>query len=138
MLAFSDGQQALLLALGRKLGASSQWFENKHVLEGIKKEDLFEMDEAIVNFKILANHQVSEAFGVGRIDPAKEPGFPLYHFFPREVKVVIYARVSTRDKGQDPENQVHQLRAFAEQHGTIYKVFTEEVSGSKSDRSEFK
>jgi DNA invertase Pin-like site-specific DNA recombinase len=54
------------------------------------------------------------------------------------MRVAIYARVSTRDKGQDPENQVHQLRAFAEQHGTIYKVFTEEVSGGKSDRSEFK
>ncbi len=54
------------------------------------------------------------------------------------MRVAIYARVSTRDKGQDPENQVHQLRAFAEQHGTIYKVYTEEVSGGKSDRSEFK
>ena len=54
------------------------------------------------------------------------------------MRVVIYARVSTRDKGQDPENQVHQLRAFAEQHGTLYKVFTAEVSGGKSDRSEFK
>ena len=54
------------------------------------------------------------------------------------MRVAIYARVSTRDKGQDPENQVHQLRAFAEQHGTIYMVFTEQVSGGKSDRSEFK
>ena len=54
------------------------------------------------------------------------------------MRVAIYARVSTRDKGQDPENQVHQLRAFAEQHGTVYKVFTETVSGGKSDRSEFK
>ena len=54
------------------------------------------------------------------------------------MRVAIFARVSTRDKGQDPENQVHQLRAFAEQHGTLYKIFTEEVSGGKSDRSEFK
>ena len=54
------------------------------------------------------------------------------------MRIAIYARVSTRDKGQDPENQVHQLRTFAEQHGTIYKVFIEEVSGGKSDRSEFK
>ena len=30
------------------------------------------------------------------------------------------------------------LFAFAEQHGTLYKVFTEEVSGGKSERSEFK
>ena len=54
------------------------------------------------------------------------------------MRVAIYARVSTRDKGQDPENQVHQLRAFAEQHGTLNKVFTEEVSGDKSDHSKFK
>jgi DNA invertase Pin-like site-specific DNA recombinase len=54
------------------------------------------------------------------------------------MRVAIYARVSTKDKGQDPENQLHQLRAFAERHGTIYKEFTEEVSGGKSDRSEFK
>ncbi|WP_046244630.1 recombinase family protein [Hymenobacter terrenus] len=54
------------------------------------------------------------------------------------MRVAIYARVSTRDKGQDPANQLHQLRVFAEQHGTIYQVFTEEVSGGKSDRSQFK
>ncbi|HEX8326657.1 MAG TPA: recombinase family protein [Hymenobacter sp.] len=54
------------------------------------------------------------------------------------MRVAIYARVSTRDKGQDPENQVHQLRAFAERHSTVYEVFTEEVSGGKSERSEFK
>jgi DNA invertase Pin-like site-specific DNA recombinase len=54
------------------------------------------------------------------------------------MRVAIYARVSTKDKGQDPENQLYQLRAFAERHGTIYKVFTEEVSGGKSERSEFK
>lgn len=54
------------------------------------------------------------------------------------MRVAIYARVSTRDKGQDPDNQVHQLRAFAEQHGTLYEIFTEEVSGGKSDRTEFK
>jgi DNA invertase Pin-like site-specific DNA recombinase len=54
------------------------------------------------------------------------------------MRVAIYARVSTKDKGQDPENQLHQLRAFAERHGTVYKVFTEEVSGGKSERSEFK
>jgi DNA invertase Pin-like site-specific DNA recombinase len=54
------------------------------------------------------------------------------------MRVAIYARVSTRDKGQDPENQVHQVRAFAEQPGSIYHVFTEEVSGCKSDRSQFK
>jgi predicted site-specific integrase-resolvase len=41
------------------------------------------------------------------------------------MRVAIYARVSTKDKGQDIENQLHQLRAFAEQHGTLYQVCTE-------------
>ena len=54
------------------------------------------------------------------------------------MRVAIYARVSTREKGQGPDNQVPQWRAFAEQHGTLYKVFTKEASGGKSDRSEFK
>ena len=54
------------------------------------------------------------------------------------MRVAIYARVSTNDKGQDPENQLHQLRDFAEKHGTIYKVYTEEVSGGKADRAQFK
>jgi DNA invertase Pin-like site-specific DNA recombinase len=54
------------------------------------------------------------------------------------MRVAIYARVSTKDKGQDTENQLHQLRAFAERHGTIYHVFTDQESGGKADRTEFK
>jgi DNA invertase Pin-like site-specific DNA recombinase len=54
------------------------------------------------------------------------------------MRVAIYARVSTKDKGQDTENQLHQLRAFAEQHGPIYRVFTDQESGGKADRAEFK
>ncbi len=54
------------------------------------------------------------------------------------MRVAIYARVSTRTKGQDPENQLYQLRAFAAQHGTLYKVFTDEESGGKADRTAFK
>jgi DNA invertase Pin-like site-specific DNA recombinase len=54
------------------------------------------------------------------------------------MRVAIYARVSTKDKGQDPENQLRQLRAFAEQHGTIYQVYTDQESGGKADRTEFK
>jgi len=54
------------------------------------------------------------------------------------MRVAIYARVSTKDKGQDTENQLHQLRAFAEQHGSIYKVYTNQESGGKADRTEFK
>jgi DNA invertase Pin-like site-specific DNA recombinase len=54
------------------------------------------------------------------------------------MRVAIYARVSTKDKGQDTENQLHQLRAFAEQHGTIYQVYTDQESGGKAERTEFK
>ncbi|MFD1874487.1 recombinase family protein [Hymenobacter bucti] len=54
------------------------------------------------------------------------------------MRVAIYARVSTKDKGQDTENQLHQLRAFAERHGTIYQVFTDQESGGKADRTDFK
>jgi DNA invertase Pin-like site-specific DNA recombinase len=54
------------------------------------------------------------------------------------MRVALYARVSTKDKGQDTENQLHQLRAFAEQHGTIYQVYTDQESGGKADRTDFK
>jgi DNA invertase Pin-like site-specific DNA recombinase len=53
-------------------------------------------------------------------------------------RVASYARVSTKDKGQDTENQLHQLRAFAAQHGTLYQVFADQESGGKADRTEFK
>jgi predicted site-specific integrase-resolvase len=54
------------------------------------------------------------------------------------MRVAIYARVSTNDNVQDPENQLYQLRDFAEKHGSIYKVYTEEVSGGKADQAHFK
>jgi DNA invertase Pin-like site-specific DNA recombinase len=54
------------------------------------------------------------------------------------MRVAIYARVSTKEKGQNAENQLHQLRAFAEQHGPLYKVYTDQESGGKADRTEFK
>jgi DNA invertase Pin-like site-specific DNA recombinase len=54
------------------------------------------------------------------------------------MKVAIYTRVSTKDKGQDTANQLHQLREFAERHGTIYQVYTDQESGGKADRAEFK
>jgi DNA invertase Pin-like site-specific DNA recombinase len=54
------------------------------------------------------------------------------------MRVAIYARVSTKDKGQDPENQLHQLREFAERHGRIAHVYTDQESGGKAERSAFK
>ena len=46
--------------------------------------------------------------------------------------------MSTKDKGQYPENQLHQLREFAERHGTVYKVCTGRESGGKADHAAFK
>ncbi|UOQ75092.1 recombinase family protein [Hymenobacter cellulosilyticus] len=55
------------------------------------------------------------------------------------MKAAIYARVSTRDKGQDNENQLRELRAFADRKGySIYKEYTDQESGGKADRPEFK
>jgi DNA invertase Pin-like site-specific DNA recombinase len=54
------------------------------------------------------------------------------------MRVAIYVRVSTKDKGQDVNNQLHQLYEFGERHGTIHKVFTDQESGGKADRIEFK
>jgi DNA invertase Pin-like site-specific DNA recombinase len=54
------------------------------------------------------------------------------------MKVAIYARVSTNDKGQDPLNQLRQLRAFArKQRWTITKEYVDHSTGKNSDRDEF-
>lgn len=53
------------------------------------------------------------------------------------MRVAIYVRVSTKDGGQDTDNQLHQLYKFAERHGTIYKVFTDQESEGKADRAAF-
>lgn len=50
----------------------------------------------------------------------------------------MYARVSTRDKGQDTENQLVQLREFARTQGwTIIGEYVDRVSGKTSDRDQF-
>jgi DNA invertase Pin-like site-specific DNA recombinase len=54
------------------------------------------------------------------------------------MKVAMYARVSTKDKGQDVENQLEQLRSFAATQGwTIYREYTDRETGSTSERTEF-
>ena len=54
------------------------------------------------------------------------------------MKTAIYARVSTKDKGQDTLNQLAQLREFAGKQGwTIFAEYVDQESGAKSDRSEF-
>jgi DNA invertase Pin-like site-specific DNA recombinase len=57
----------------------------------------------------------------------------------KQLRVAIYARVSTDDKGQDPLNQLLQLRAFAEQQGwQIVKEYTDQLSAKNGDRAGFK
>jgi DNA invertase Pin-like site-specific DNA recombinase len=48
------------------------------------------------------------------------------------MRVAIYARVSTNDKGQDPENQLRELRAWCVNSGhTIAREYIEHESGGK-------
>jgi DNA invertase Pin-like site-specific DNA recombinase len=43
----------------------------------------------------------------------------------------LYARVSTKDKGQSTENQLPELRRFAQAYGyAVYKEYVEHESGS--------
>ena len=54
------------------------------------------------------------------------------------MRVALYARVSTADKDQDPENQLLVLRRHAEQAGdVVYKEYVDEESGRKSTRRAF-
>ncbi|MCK9220672.1 MAG: recombinase family protein [Bacteroidales bacterium] len=54
------------------------------------------------------------------------------------MKVAIYARVSTKTKGQDVENQLMILREFCIKMGyEVTKEYTDQESGRKSDRPAF-
>jgi DNA invertase Pin-like site-specific DNA recombinase len=53
--------------------------------------------------------------------------------------VALYARVSTRDKGQDTENQLRQLREFcAKQDWHIAGEYVDSATGKNSDREQFR
>ena len=55
------------------------------------------------------------------------------------MRVALYTRVSTDDKGQDPLNQLLQLRDFAERQGwTVVREHTDEASAKNGDRPGFK
>jgi DNA invertase Pin-like site-specific DNA recombinase len=48
------------------------------------------------------------------------------------MRIAIYARVSTTDKGQDPENQLRELRAWCAHSGhTTIREYIEHESGGK-------
>jgi DNA invertase Pin-like site-specific DNA recombinase len=54
------------------------------------------------------------------------------------MRIGVYSRVSTKDKGQDCENQLVQLREFAARQGwTIVREYVDHESGAKSDRGQF-
>lgn len=53
----------------------------------------------------------------------------------KQTKIAIYSRVSTRDKGQDVENQLRQLREFCAKQGyDIVCEYVDHASGKRSDR----
>src|SRR5215472_11757353 len=55
-----------------------------------------------------------------------------------ECRAALYARVSTRDKGQDTENQLAQLRKFCVDSGwPIVQEFVDHATGKHSEREQF-
>lgn len=54
------------------------------------------------------------------------------------MNIALYSRVSTRDKGQDVENQLRQLREFCSKQGwSIISEYVDHASGKRSDREQF-
>jgi len=54
------------------------------------------------------------------------------------MKTAIYARVSTKDGRQDTDNQLRQLRQFAEtQNWTVVHEYVDRASGKRGDREQF-
>jgi DNA invertase Pin-like site-specific DNA recombinase len=54
------------------------------------------------------------------------------------MRIALYARVSTKDKGQDTENQLLQLRQFCRQQGwEIAGEYVDQKTGRTSDRQAF-
>jgi DNA invertase Pin-like site-specific DNA recombinase len=54
------------------------------------------------------------------------------------MRVALYSRVSTKDKGQETANQTRQLREFCAAQGlTIVREYEDHDSGSKADRAQF-
>jgi DNA invertase Pin-like site-specific DNA recombinase len=54
------------------------------------------------------------------------------------MKIAIYAGVSTKDGRQDTENQLRQLRAFAETQGwKVVQEYVDRATGNRGDREQF-
>jgi DNA invertase Pin-like site-specific DNA recombinase len=55
-----------------------------------------------------------------------------------KTRVALYARVSTKDKGQDTDNQLRQLREFCGiQDWCIVTEYVDQASGKRGDREQF-
>jgi DNA invertase Pin-like site-specific DNA recombinase len=55
-----------------------------------------------------------------------------------QMHAALYARVSTKDKGQDVSNQLRQLREFCRKQGwEIVSEYIDRASGKHSDREQF-
>ena len=56
----------------------------------------------------------------------------------QQKRVAIYARVSTLDKGQNPETQLRLLREFAAARGfTAVGEFVDYASGTREERAQY-
>ena len=54
-------------------------------------------------------------------------------------RVGLYSRVSTLDKGQDPETQLVQLRGYAQARNFgVITEFIDYASGTSEDRTQYK
>lgn len=56
---------------------------------------------------------------------------------PKHISAAIYARVSTKDKGQDTENQLAQLRRYAEAQSWSTVELIDHETGKHADRAAF-
>jgi DNA invertase Pin-like site-specific DNA recombinase len=55
------------------------------------------------------------------------------------MRIAIYARISRSDKGQDPLNQLTQLREYCSRQGwTVVSEYIDEASGKSAARDQFK
>lgn len=56
----------------------------------------------------------------------------------KQLRVALYSRVSTKEKGQDVRNQTDQLHEFCQRQGwNIVKEYTDRASGKRGDRVQF-
>lgn len=63
----------------------------------------------------------------------------IFNTHPGIKRVALYARVSTVDKGQDPETQLIQLREYAKRRNfQVFGEFVDTASGTTEDRKEYK